>query len=316
MSHTVITSLPNVLPSYLRAVRKPSGATLKAGAALPRLSASWKGARFVRAEVEQYRELCHWPRDNEDVVPLLYPHALLGPLHMHLLSHDLFPVGLIGSVHCRNHVVQYRPLRVDEPFDVDMLLSDGRRRPQGYEIDLTQKISVNGAVAWVSCSTFLARSKLEDVDAESPLASTIRKLDGARRQICSFPIPAGTGRAFGLLTKDVNPIHMSKWLARLFGFERDLVHGLWAIARALPALSVDVAPEQPVRLDCAFKGPLYMERDVAAVGAAGDADAAGAFELYSGSNERPSVIGRWRNVAADEVLLPTSSSRATPRSKL
>ena len=318
--HTVITSLPSVLPSYLRAVLKPSGAVLKAGVALPQLSASWKGAKFNREEVERYREVCHLPRgrNEEEMVPLLYPHAMLGPLHMQLFSHELFPIGLIGSVHSRNHVVQYHPLQVDEPFDVEMRLSEGRRRPQGFEIDLTQKISVDGTVAWVSCSTFLARRKLDEAecDAESSLASSVAKIEGKRRCLGRFPISAGTGRAFGLLTRDVNPIHMSKWLARLFGFERDLIHGLWAVARSLPSLSADVDPNQPMRLDCAFKGPLYMERDVAVWGAApasSDDDLSGAFELYSGSNDRPSVVGRWRNVAAGEVLdvaRPPSSSSA------
>ena len=181
-------------------------------------------------------------------------------------------------------------------------------------------------MAWVSCSTFLARRKLDEAgcDAESALASSVAKIEGARRFLGRFPVDAGIGRAFGMLTRDVNPIHMSKWFARLFGFERDLVHGLWAIARSLPSLGAEVDPDLPVRLDVAFKGPLYMERDVtvwtAAPGSADDAT--GAFELYSGSNERPSVVGRWRNVAADEVLdddvspCSSSSGSARVRSKL
>ena len=61
-----------------------------------------------------------------------------------------------------------------------------------------------------------------------------------------------------------------------------------------------------MRLDVAFKGPMFMEHDVAIVGA-GSAEAPGdAFEMYSGENERPSVVGRWRNVEASEALSLTA----------
>ena len=232
MAHTTFTQLPNVLPSYLRASLKPR-ASLQPGASLPRLSASWQDATFDKADVERYRNLCRLPCSNDDnIVPLLYPHAMLGPLHLYLLSHPKFPIGLVGSVHLRNHVVQYFPLSVKEPFCVQLQLSEGRRRPQGFEVDLTQEISVGGRTCWSSVSTFLARQhKCDTADAESPLASSVARIAGERHRLGSFPIPPETGVAFGHLTKDINPIHMSKFLARLFGFERDLIHGLWAVGR-------------------------------------------------------------------------------------
>ena len=122
-----------------------------------------------------------------------------------------------------------------------------------------------------------------------------------------FSVPANTGRAFAQLTKDHNPIHMSSVLARLlYGFKRDLAHGMWAMARALSLIG-GVDPKAPVRLDCAFKGPIYMEND-ARVESSGEC-----VFVHSGANARPSIVARWRNVDPHKELL-VGVPDAVPRS--
>lgn len=91
--------------------------------------------------------------------------------------------------------------------------------------------------------------------------------------------------------KDINPIHMSKWLAKAFGFQRDLCHGMWALAKSLNFIAVDNT--QPIRCDVAFKGPLYIENDIMVKV---DANAAGRFELFSGNNDRPCIVSNIHNV--------------------
>jgi len=273
---------------------------------VPTLSTTLKSAVFPAAHVEAYRKLC---QAGPEAVPLLYPHAFLGPLHLSLLGHPDFPLKLVGSVHARNHVLQFAPLKAATAYDVQLKLCNARRRPQGMEFDLTTDIGGAGSATedgevkqplWTSVSTMLVRSKFAEEDAESPLASAAAKIEGEAVTAGVFPVPDSTGKEYGLLTKDVNPIHMNKWLAKGLGFEQDLAHGMWGLARALPF----VAPKDaslPVRLDCIFKGPMYMGRDVRVVckslAAPGDA-----FEYYSGTNPRPSVVGRFVNVGQTEKL--------------
>ena len=290
------TRLPSVLPIYLRTLRPRSGAgKIRSGAQLPNIATSWRGARFDEQHVARYRELCQLPAAAAgSSVPILYPHTFLGPLHLDMLTHEAFPLGLIGSVHLRNHIIQHKPMRADEAFDVRMSIDGGRRRPQGVEIDLSTTLEVDGALAWESVSTFLVRQKAADaadVEPESPRAASAANIgcETHARALGAFAIPGNTGKAFGLLTRDINPIHTSFVLAKLLGFERDLVHGMWGLGRALSFFgSVDMA--RPVRLDCAFKGPMYMERDVRIL------QAGEAFEMYSGTNPRPSIVGRVANI--------------------
>ena len=73
----------------------------------------------------------------------------------------------------------------------------------------------------------------------------------------SFRAPAGLGRRYGIISGDVNPIHMSDLTARAFGFPRAIAHGMWSMAR----LASDFESAQfdgGCELSVQFKLPIYM----------------------------------------------------------
>jgi acyl dehydratase len=55
---------------------------------------------------------------------------------------------------------------------------------------------------------------------------------------------------------DRNPIHTSRLGARMFGFARPIVHGMWSKARCLAALEGRL-PEQ-YTVDVAFRQPIPL----------------------------------------------------------
>ncbi len=44
-------------------------------------------------------------------------------------------------------------------------------------------------------------------------------------------VPGNAGRAYGSLSGDRNPIHLSALTARLFGFSRPIAHAMYLVAR-------------------------------------------------------------------------------------
>lgn len=107
----------------------------------------------------------------------------------------------------------------------------------------------------------------------------------------------------GLLVCDLTPLGLPPHLPLL-----DSASPAHLTCRALPHIGADrVDSNLPVRLDVAFKGPMFMERDVAIFGADGAEAPGDAFELYSAGNERPSVVGRWKNVEPSETLVHSQS---------
>lgn len=267
---------------------------LKSSSEIPQLRARWSGLRLDRAQLARYRE--NTLVVNEPDLPIHFPHVLASPLHLTMLSEPEFPLKLLGAVHLRNHSIRYRPVRLEERLDMEACLVGGRCRPQGVELDLDTWLESAGELVWSERTTFLIRSRTSEHDEPSPLADIFPWSEGAE-PVVSFRVPPRAGKRFAALTGDYNPIHVSWPLARAFGFKRDLVHGMWGVARAgqgLPELNTD----QPVRIDLSFKGPLYMLHQVE--GFAVPCEGGRSVRLFCEGESRPAVEMAIRKVPLEQ----------------
>jgi hypothetical protein len=204
---------------------------------------------------------------------------------------------MVGALHLRNHLIQNQALVLGKTYGLKLAFTGERRRPQGLEIDFRTEVRDEERVVWESLTTFLVRKKFKQEDPDTAYADSIKGIENGV-VVSSFPVPKNTGKCFGMITKDVNPIHMSRLLAKAFGFERDLCHGMWALGTTLGYLG-GVNYDRPVRIDVAFKGPLYLQRDITIKT---DAAHPERLELLSGSNPRPCVVIRAGNLVAKARL--------------
>lgn len=94
--------------------------------------------------------------------------------------------------------------------------------------------------------------------ASEGLGSASERLGGPFERLggAVWRLPARTGPDYAAVSADRNPIHTSRLGAKLFGFPRQIAHGMWTKARCLAALegrlpeayTVDVAFKQPILL--------------------------------------------------------------------
>lgn len=289
----IIEATPKLISSYAKAIIK--GQRYKEGDQLPKLKYTWDDFRFPRKKISAYRQVCKLGPGIE--APLFFPHSFFGGIHLMLMTHPSFPLRPMGTIHCRNHVIQYLPLKTSDSYSAVLELTEQRRRPQGLEFDLSTRVFLGTKVVWESISTYLVRMNMKGEDPASHLADLVSNLD-EKIDLTTFKVPSVIGREFGRITGDINPIHMSRTLAKAFGFKRDLAHGMWTVGRGLP-LFQHIDYKKPIRHDVLFKGPTYIGELVTVKG---DPTKEGAFEYYSGTNDRPSVVGFVRNVNHDEML--------------
>lgn len=283
-----LSFLPNPLPLYAKALFKRTRYRDGQVIAGPRMS--WHGFRFSSWSVQAYAKVCSLACLPGEV-PLLFPHSFFGPVHLAMLTDADFPLRVLGGVHTRNHVLQQRPLRTDTVYDAELYFTETRRRRQGIEVDFRTEIRCESGLVWESLTTFLFRQKVAQEDSESPYGALFPRMAVAD-PVAEFAVPLWAGKAFGLITKDINPIHMSRLLAKAFGFSRDICHGMWALARALP-LFYDAASTAAVRVDAAFKGPLFVG-DHITICRDSKADVTG---FYCAGSDRPAVVVLARPVA-------------------
>jgi len=76
-----------------------------------------------------------------------------------------------------------------------------------------------------------------------------------------WAVDAGMGRRYASVSGDYNPIHLSALSAKLFGFKKAIVHGMWSKARCLAALK-DQLPDTAYRVQASFHRPLFLPSNV------------------------------------------------------
>lgn len=220
--------------------------------AIPALNVGLPATAVDVVALRKYREVCGFREYG--YLPMTFPQVMAWPLQLHLLVQPEFPLPLLGLVHLRNQIRQYRPMSADNVYSVHVGLGECRTGSKGLEFDLvTRYFDPAGRPVWESVATTLHREKggsggarrsaLEDVSI--PMEQT------------SFDVPADIGRRYAGVSGDWNPIHLYAFSARLFGFPRAVAHGMWSLAQSCARLEEKLAAP-PRELFAQFKQPLFL----------------------------------------------------------
>ncbi|MGH8455036.1 MAG: MaoC family dehydratase, partial [Nevskiales bacterium] len=247
--------LPSALPAYAKALR--ARGRLAEGQTIPRIEARVSGVMADPARLRDYRTICGFA--DSDKLPVSFPQVLGFPLQMAALTHEKFPLRLLGLVHVRNLITQYRPLDAREPLDFLTWVEGHRPVHNGIEFDIvTEARDSSGALVWKSLASTLSRGKGSgQKPAKKPVAA--HQVEFGR--YASWDVPENIGRRYGLNAGDVNPIHLTALSARLFGFKRAIAHGMWTMARCTAELG-DELPKGAFSLSVAFKLPVFLPSSV------------------------------------------------------
>jgi len=266
--------------------RKPG---LAEGQTLPRFSARLDG---MRADIlEDYRAVCGFPEGPN--LPLPLPQVVAAPLHIAIFTHKDFPLPAMGLVHVSSRIIQHHPIPADAQMDVHCWMEGHRQARKGIEADLITEVSVGGVLAWESVTTVLTmagkghgkKTAMDEPGSPEPTRST------------TWSMPTDLGRRYGSIAGDRNPIHLYPWTAKLFGFKRHIIHGMWLLARAVAELEDDL-PRGPVQLDVRFKRPVFLPGK--AVFSAGPDAGGHAFGLARPDNGKLHLYGWVGTPGAEE----------------
>jgi hypothetical protein len=193
-----------------------------------------------------------WERDMSaasiDSLTASYVRALI-PKHPRTRTrpHSLASLGL---VHIRNVIEQPRPISAAEPLTFHVSIAQPYEHPRGSAFDVTADArDESGEIVWHSVSTYLHVH--------------VHKADSGIRRLALTPLPPtwhlppDLGRRYASISGDRNPIHLYPWTAKLFGFPRQIAHGMWTMARCTAALDLaDPAAAMCASVD--FRAPVRL----------------------------------------------------------
>lgn len=250
-----------------------------------RIEASLTGLRANPRQLADYSTQCALTPGA--ALPLIYPHLLAMPLHMAMLTHKTFPLALMGLVHVANRITSHQPIPTDATMELHCRIDGIQQTERGQSFEIETRVCRDGRTVWQEHSTFLAPSGQRARGAASAPDASARPEEPLAR----WAVAANAGRRYSRVTGDWNPIHVSGWTARLFGYPRAIAHGMWSLGRCAALLQQGGASTGPTVLEARFKRPLMLPGRVAlyATSAAGPATH---FRLAVEPTGEPHIEGR------------------------
>jgi len=189
--------------------------------------------------------------------PVYFTTWFLKP-YLEVLSSDALSLNLLGIVHLENELVVHRPLTGDDALHCRAGLESLDRTDTRVLLTVRCENFAGGELASVSRSLILARLKRSGgsskKDAPEPPPRDWRELRTLR-------FAENLGRRYGLLSGDVNPIHLHWLTSRTFGFRRPIAHGFCVKAMVAHGLVRSLAGGDIARLrrlNIRFKNAIWL----------------------------------------------------------
>jgi len=254
-SRVIINQTPSTLNLYRRALfaKGLKGSTPK----LPTTSITLANIKADEKKVNQYRNVCGFNQDN-NLLPITFPHILAFPLHLELMLLKEFPFAVMGMVHIRNEITQYRAINLLETMDVSCRFSDIRKTDKGFDVDIKTEIHITGELVWESISTNLVRKKT-DIKPAPKAQEQSQLVDLPYKEF--WNLSSDLGRRYALISGDSNPIHLFSLSAKLFGFKGHIAHGMWTKARVAAALCEKLDTDA-CKIIVDFKLPIFLPTSI------------------------------------------------------
>lgn len=264
----------------------PGKSQKSSSAPLPDVTAELIGVRTGGKKLNHYRSVCGFAQRTS--VPVTWPHVLAFPLHLKVLTDDKFPLPLLGLVHLRNTITQHRPIGEGETLDLKVSLGEKVQTARGLEFDIITEARSAGVLVWEENSTTLYRQ---------PDKSSVKSSGKKPPELKSLPhthdisVGESTGRQYASASGDRNPIHLYPVTAKLFGFPRAIVHGMWSKARVLGWLEQQSDwRDEAFTVTCEFKKPLFLPSGAQIHWETGKKS--WEFQLRNASGDAPHLVGQ------------------------
>lgn len=251
LKHIQLMRSPSIMSLYREALLARGSKTSN-----PQLPKTKITLRDIKADINatnRYRKLCGFPL-GDNKLPITFPHILAFPLHLKLMLLKGFPFGLMGMIHVRNEITQYRAIKTHETMDVRCFFSGLLKTSKGYEVDITTEVYISGEKVWESISKNLVRRKT-DVPSRLKQQETALDPDKIIKEV--WYLPSSLGRRYSRISGDSNPIHLYRASAKVFGFKGHIAHGMWTKARIASALYNQLGSEA-CKITVDFKLPIFL----------------------------------------------------------
>jgi hypothetical protein len=199
-------------------------------------------------------------------VPLTWWYLPVQRAHMATLLSDAFPYRLAGIVHVENELAAHAEAAPGAPIHIATRIDILPPTRSGAVYCTLETVGSsngepNGEPIFTCTSKYLAVRGQGAGKARRERSAVKRSAVKPPAQpgvpIDSWTLDASSGRAYARLSGDWNPIHLTRWSARLMGLPAPIIHGMQSLAKTCAALEY-AAGRRVARISVRFTAPIPL----------------------------------------------------------
>ena len=254
-------ALPSLLNLYSKAVIKRNQKQLTS---LPELTLKVSDFAINTGQFSRYLESFGFKENKKIPAPFFYLATQTSQLL--LLTQSRFPLSPAGLVHLGVCFEQQRTLITDDWQNsqagnyILMSIVNQRHSKKGLVFDIeTEFYNQQKTLFLKITNTYLARAIKVNSHEGLPVLCDFNQV--SQTAVPSFDsditLNQHAGKRYARLSGDYNPIHLSRFTAKLFGFKRPIIHGIYLVSEAYAQLH-NQQSSPPQKGVFQFKSPFYL----------------------------------------------------------
>lgn len=282
----------------------------------PKISFKVDQMHFTAKEKEEFQRLCEYtpvPSEPSSALMHVFPHVLGQQFIVSLISHPIFPISAIGSLHLRSYfeVLQEKLLKEflsnTSPSSFSMqgnYWGCVANQKRGTDLVCSLEIWHNESAQAVWKELIVIYSTKNTRNHDTSAQDILQRYSGycdftnleveKSESLSQVSATKDETWSYGILSGDINPIHMSQIGAKLFGQKGRIAHGAMILGKALAHLEQRQQIAVPKKLGVSFKGPIPCGStlDVKATYSSSSEKIVKDVDLYVLKNDRPNICIR------------------------
>jgi acyl dehydratase len=249
-----LTQLPkfsHLIPSIL--FKKSRQYQLDTG--LPQVCLRVNSVHIDRSLMKAFNKIVSW--SNISSLHPGYLHTIAFPLHLKLMLQEQFPFSILGLVHLTNTIEQYELVDSSQNLDISCQFGEVKQLEIGYLFTINTQFYLKQKCVIQAQHQYLKR-KIKALKSTHQPMSIFETQSVGQTELWS--LKSELGRRYARCAGDYNPIHLHPISAKLLGFKRHIIHGMWLKSRVFSALVSEQRSilEQPYGFAVEFKKPVYL----------------------------------------------------------
>ncbi|WP_240205584.1 MaoC/PaaZ C-terminal domain-containing protein [Vibrio sp. CyArs1] len=219
------------------------------------LSLTNSNFHFDSEKLQRYKDYFGFSKGS---VPLPFLFVATQNEQLQLFTHPNTSIRPLGLVHTYIEFEQFDELDGEQSYEFQLELQAEQKTDRGLSFELHGAFYRSGQMIARYRSGYLMPIKRKNVRSKnSPPA-----LSTSLPELATFTVSVSQAREYAKLSGDYNPIHLARWSAKLFGFNRPIIHGMYMVAKLLTTGDDSTALRN---VGFAFKKPVLMPTEVQVV---------------------------------------------------